>query len=479
MSLRITQDILYKNSLLYLQRGLQRIESAQEPLLTGKRINRPSDDPFGAIRVLKFHVEQNQYTNYLNNIDMVTGLNESGAAALQSLSTLLADAKALTIQGASSGMNQADRDTLASQIEGILGESISLANTRFGNRYLFGGTLTDSPPFLYNGSDEVEYVGNSDVNSVWISSSTKTPINIPGDQIFQKMGRGTTLYEGDTGAAPGTGTDSGRNNATLQVIHGVTTYAAGTGVAAGASSATGDTIIGAAGTHTLTLTVTSPTTGTLSLDGGPDVSYDTTAPGANDFMVTNADGDRVYLDLTGALSSGTVDITSTGFLSLDGGATQTAIDFSTNQVISNTVDGTTTNVNSSGITRTGGEYLTYSGTFDLFEVLIAIRDDLRNTRGLSGEDQLHSIASRMYELDDVHEDVLASLAEFGGRTKRLDLTSNRLKEFEINLLSITANIEEADLTEAIMELELANQAMEVAQSVTTQILGATILNRYQ
>lgn len=479
MSLRITQDILYKNSLLYLQRGLQRIESAQQPLLTGKRINRPSDDPFGAMRVMKLHEEQNQFDNYLNNIDMVKGLNESGAAALQSLSTMLTEARALTIQGSTSTLNQTDRETLASQIDGMLGEAVSLANSRFGNRYLFGGTLTDSPPFSFDGSEPIRYVGNSEVNSVWISQITKTEINIPGDEIFQKLDRGPTVYGGDTGAAPGTGSDSGMNNATLEVIHGTTSYAAGIGVAAGASSASGDTIIGPAGAHTLTLTVTSPTTGTVSLDGGPAVTYDTTASGANDFTVTGADGDRVYLDLTGALTSGTVDITSTGFLSLDGGATTTAIDFSSNQVISNPADGTTTNVDSSGIVRSGSEYLTYSGTFDLFQVLTAIRDDLRNTRGLGEEEQLHSIASRMLELDKVQENVLVSLSEFGGRTNRLEMTTNRLTEFSINLKSITANLEEADLTEAIMELELANQAMEVAQSVTTQILRATILNRYQ
>jgi len=256
MSLRITQDILYKNSLLYLQRGLQRIENAQHPLLTGKRINRPSDDPFGASRVLKFHEEQNQLTNYLNNIDMVTGLNESGASALQSLSTLLAEAKALAVQGASSGPNQTDRDTIASQIEQMLGDAVAMANTKFGNRYLFGGTLTESPPFLYNGTDEVTYVGNSDVNHAWISASTKTPINIPGDEIFQKLGRGPTVYDGNTGAAPGTGTDSGLSNATLEVLHGLTTFAPGNGVAAGASSAAGDTLLGPAGAHTLTLTVT-------------------------------------------------------------------------------------------------------------------------------------------------------------------------------------------------------------------------------
>ncbi|MBU0753810.1 MAG: hypothetical protein KJ645_01630, partial [Planctomycetes bacterium] len=258
------------------------------------------------------------------------------------------------------------------------------------------------------------------------------------------------------------------------VAHGTTSYEAGIGVAPGTSSDSGDTIIGAAGTHTLTITVTSPTEGTISLDGGTAIPYDTTDTDADDFPVTNDDGDRVYVDLTGALSSGTVDITSTGTLSLDGGATTTTIDFSSNQVVHDSVNDKVTNVNSSNITRTGTEYLRYSGTFDLFEVLGAIRDDLLNTRGLTAEEQAESISSRIGELTNAHEDVLAAMSDFGGRTSRLEMTKNRLDDFSLRLTELTANIEEADITEAIMELELANQAMQIAQAAASKILQATM-----
>jgi len=480
MSLRITQDVLFRNSLVYMQKGLRHVEEAQGPLLTGKRINRPSDDPFGTVRVLKLREERKSLENFSSNIQMVMGWQESSATALQSVSTLIASVKATSVQGASSGYNQNDRDTLASQIDQQLTEAISLANSHFGGRYLFGGTNISSIPYTYDGSSNVTYSGNNKINSAWISEGTKIASNIPGSNIFNKMKRDATTYTGNTGAAAGSGTDSGVGNDTLLVTHGITSYAGITGVAAGASSAAQDSVIGAAGTHSLTITTATATTGTVSLNGGPPIAYDTTAPGAADFQVTDSNGENVFVDLTAApLVTGVDSITSTGFLSLDGGASTSAIDFSSSQLIEDTATGKFTHINSSGITSAGSEYLSYSGTFSLFDVLIGIRDDLKNTRGLSENDQLKSISSRIAELDNVHENALSALTEFGGRSLRLEMTQTRLDDFDIKLQGIVAETEETDMTEAIMYLEMANQSLQLAQAVTGQILNSTLLNKYQ
>ena len=428
MSIRITQDILYKNSLFYLQKSLNLVEKSQIPLLTGKRINNPSDDPFGTVRALKYREELGGLKNYQANLDVIEGQLDSGATTLQSLSSLLTETKAIGIQGADAAMNQADRNSLASQIDQILDEAISLANSHFGGRYLFGGTKTTEPPYSSTGSGTVNYNGDSKVNYVLISSGTKIAGNIPGSEIFHKTDRGETVFEGETGATAGTGADNGKGNTTLSVLHGATSYAGASGVSAGTSSASGDTIIGASGAHTLTLNVgTPPTTGTVSLDDGETVSFDITAdPDPADFMLTGASGDKVYLDLTGLSAgySGIVDITSTGTMSIDGGVTTVDIDFSANQTVYDP-SGTVTNVDSTNITRTGDEYLTYTGTFSLFEMLGALRDDLLNTRNLTVDKQVESITSRLKELETSHENVLSGLAEFGGRSLRLEMPRSR------------------------------------------------------
>ncbi len=481
MSMRITQDVLFQNSLFYLQRGYQGLEKAQLPLLTGYKINRPSDDPYGATKVIKFRAERREIANHISNIDMARGVLESSASSLQSLSALIIEARAITVQGASSGPNQTDREALAIEIDHILAGAVAIADTRFGGRYLFGGAYTGNPPYAYDGKGRVDYLGDSNVTFLKISPGSRVALNIPGPEIFQKMDRGPTIYQGSTGAAAGSGTDNGTANAVLRVLHGTTAYAAGSGVAAGIGSAAADTIIGALGTHTLTLNVdASGLTGTVALDGGDPVAFDvSTHPSPDRFEVTNEEGDRVLLDLTGLVGgfSGAVDITSTGFLTTDGGATQIPIDFSSNQLAVNSGNGSVTNVNSSGIVRTGEEYLTYTGAFDLFEVLTAIRDDLRNTRDLPEEEQLASIAMRLTELDDAHNDVLAAMAEFGGRSNQVQMTKTRLENFDLNLATLLVETAEIDLSEAAMNLERANQSLQLAQAVASQILQISLLGK--
>jgi len=77
---------------------------------------------------------------------------------------------------------------------------------------------------------------------------------------------------------------------------------------------------------------------------------------------------------------------------VDGGATSVPINFSSNQVVTNGTTGAVTNVDSTNIRSTGTDNLNYTGTFDAFQSLIALRDDLRNTRGLSSADQAQALS---------------------------------------------------------------------------------------
>src|SRR5690606_13494775 len=133
--------------------------------------------------------------------------------------------------------------------------------------------------------------------------------------VFQPIARGKTLFLGGTGAAPGTGTDSALGRGTLIVSHTSTTYTAGSGVAAGTSSADGDTIIGPAGAHILTIEDTSGTGafGTVSLNGGPPVSF---TNGDTNLKVIGPLDEVVYLDTTAITAgfSGDVEITADGTL---------------------------------------------------------------------------------------------------------------------------------------------------------------------
>ena len=77
-SLRITQNSMLRTQMAGLNTSLSRLQQTQEQLTTGKRLNRPSDDPVGTVSALRFRSEQSQLAQFGNNI--ADGLDRLTAA---------------------------------------------------------------------------------------------------------------------------------------------------------------------------------------------------------------------------------------------------------------------------------------------------------------------------------------------------------------------------------------------------------------
>ena len=79
---------------------------------------------------------------------------------------------------------------IATQLQGIQSQLISLSNTAYEGNYIFAGTATTTAPFVASASspDGVNYVGNTDVNEVAIGSGYKIAVNVPGSQLFSAAG---------------------------------------------------------------------------------------------------------------------------------------------------------------------------------------------------------------------------------------------------------------------------------------------------
>lgn len=119
----------------------------QERLASGKRINRPSDDPAGAEAVI----------NLKTSIEQIEQFQRSATAAGQRLTAaddtlsgyehILERIRVLVSQGLSDTTTQESRDIIATEVETLRGRILDLANSKYGDDYLFGGTRQGSPPF--------------------------------------------------------------------------------------------------------------------------------------------------------------------------------------------------------------------------------------------------------------------------------------------------------------------------------------------
>src|ERR1700738_1701568 len=104
----------------------QRLEVAQERISSGKRINRPSDDPFGAEAVLKFRTSQASVEQFQQNAATVRDGLQSADGAMESYQQLLDRASALLTQGASDLTPASSRASIAQEIDGIRTQMLTI-----------------------------------------------------------------------------------------------------------------------------------------------------------------------------------------------------------------------------------------------------------------------------------------------------------------------------------------------------------------
>lgn len=483
MDVRVTPQASIARSIAQAAQHSARVAVLQQQVATGKRLLVPSDDPLGSMTLLANNAQVQRFDSQLGNISSArTSLNLS-VSALQEAGSIMSSAREIALEGAQAGNDATSYEALAQQVDSLINRLLDVANSQDSGRYLFGGAATNVAPFRVQSTtatglpQEIVYQGGAQSVREVVGPTRTLATLYPGDGIFQKRERGSTVYSGATGASPGAGVDSATAQGTLLVRHTLTGYAAGSGVAAGTASAAGDTIIGPAGAHRLTVTDTSGTGtgGFVSLDGGPPVAFTNSD---TNLKVSAPNGDVVYVNTTAIVPgfSGSVDITADGAMSVDNGATETAIDFSANQVLTNSATGAVTNVNSAGIRRAGADNIEYSGTYDAFQTLIALRDDLRNTRGLTSPAQIASISQRVGDLERVHRGILDAVGEQSVSLENLDALEERIKNVQLDVQKQNADLESADISQAVLELQNQEMYLKLTYAAAARLFDQTLLD---
>lgn len=474
MSLRVTNQTFLRQALSSFAFRNQQSSKLQQQISTGLRILRPSDDPAGLRNALSRRIEDAGYEDQLATLaDVETTLNQSVSSLLEA-NRLIQTARATVIDAVAPG-SEGVRNVHAAELESIIDRLFSIANARDDHGHLYGGTATATPPFKRTDAGIV-YVGGDRTGTAFIGNTLDLEVRFTGDEIFLATERGLTAIQGETGAQIGAGTPSATGRANLVVTHTSTTFAAGSGVQAGASSAAGDTIIGPAGAHTLNIVDTSGTGqfGTVSLNGGTPVNF-TNAD--TDLQVTADDGSVVHLDLSNITPgfNGDVDITSSGELSIEGSASTVPIDFSTSQIVTDAAGGVTP-IDSSGIRSTGVDRIDYPGTQGLFGTLIAIRDELLASDGVSSEELQESLQTAIGDLSRHADRVTSVIGEQSATLESIELFTNRLQDLQVEVRQYISDVEGVDLTTAILELQNEQTLSQFGLAIVPQLFDQNLLN---
>jgi flagellar hook-associated protein 3 FlgL len=188
MAIRLNPDLL-PDLLASMQQSQQNQSTATTEMGSGRSVNQLADNPAASAALVRNHDQANQDAQYLQNLTALQGRYQVADSALGNVTQVLTRALSLGTEGANGTMSAADRQSVAEEVQGLLSQTVSLANSTYQGAYLFGGTQVNTQPFTLDATtNTVTYNGNAASTSVELSDGNSITANLPGSQIFQAAG---------------------------------------------------------------------------------------------------------------------------------------------------------------------------------------------------------------------------------------------------------------------------------------------------
>lgn len=176
---RVTQTSMTSATLRGLQASLSRTQDLQNQLSTGRKLNKPSDDPAGLATTMQLRAQQTQDSSYLNAVDDANGRLSQADRALQNIASSVTRAKELMVRANSGAMDETSRQAITTELSAIRQSVVDAYNTTWGDRPVFGGTVAGSKAVDATGG----YVGNDANIDARIGRNVSVRTDVKGSDV--------------------------------------------------------------------------------------------------------------------------------------------------------------------------------------------------------------------------------------------------------------------------------------------------------
>jgi flagellar hook-associated protein 3 FlgL len=184
--MRVSDGYTYDLANRRLMRSRVDSTIAGEQVSSGKRVEMPWDDAAAAGLITRFAQDKVRQGAMQNAADRAS--EELGAvdSAFQQVVTNLSRAQELAVQLSNDTYNAGDRAAAGTEVQQLFQSVVSQLNIKFGDRYLFGGTRDQTPPFDAAGT----YLGDTNTRRVEIAPGVLQDASIRADSAFRGVGGG-------------------------------------------------------------------------------------------------------------------------------------------------------------------------------------------------------------------------------------------------------------------------------------------------
>jgi flagellar hook-associated protein 3 FlgL len=192
--LRVSSNMMGDNLINISKRNTERMLELQNSLATGLQHRMPRENPIGVNHSMTYDRVLFELSQFEKNVDDGKARINLAESALAGAGDILQRIRELGVQGANGIYTKEDRMKIATEIDELLNELVTIANTQFKGRSIFAGNDTLENPFQitrtyskYAGKDviqKVEYIGDLGPQNREISRGNIVSVNVPGNEVF-------------------------------------------------------------------------------------------------------------------------------------------------------------------------------------------------------------------------------------------------------------------------------------------------------
>jgi len=157
--MRITNNMLTSNYSKNLNDNLTALTKYQSQLSSFNRITKLSDDPIGSMKSMKINATIYKTTQYKSVVSSAKTILKDTESALTDMNELISNAYVKATQASNSYLTPDEKTAIASYIGQLRDHAVTLANSKSGDQYIFGGYNTQQRPFSVDSNGKILYNG--------------------------------------------------------------------------------------------------------------------------------------------------------------------------------------------------------------------------------------------------------------------------------------------------------------------------------
>ncbi|MES2886579.1 MAG: flagellar hook-associated protein FlgL [Pseudomonadota bacterium] len=190
--MRVTTSNAFEAGLDTLTRRQTELSEAQERLITGKRVNKASDDPAAAARAERALANINRSDASLRAVDASRSVMAQTESSLADAGDLMQEAREVMVAAGNASYSDAERAGLANRLKDIRSQLFAVANRTDGaGSYLFGGQGSTQPPFVET-TTGVQFFGT--LGEIQGEQDTALPLSTDGSGAWLSARSGNGIF---------------------------------------------------------------------------------------------------------------------------------------------------------------------------------------------------------------------------------------------------------------------------------------------